>query len=221
MRLLVVSMILGFRAFCKSEDSSAKSTDSIFKKFLEVAVKDEHKRLLPSKDRNHGMPHTQGPSHPAQRKKTVIVLEEDSEKKSMILNPKMGQKLESISDEVEKKNTASTSHKPLKTASEDTPKPEIQPDLTFETPISASFLLKPLEPKKEIALTQAEVKEIKEGLKALDKISKDLESLKARFQSVSKRILGSEKEEKGAKPPTDLLNYNFIEVTETGQPEKK
>lgn len=214
-------MIFGFRAFCKSEDSSAKSTDSIFKKFLEVAVKDEHQRLLPTKDRKHGMPHTQDLSHPAQRKKTVIVVEEDSEKKSMILNPKMEEKLESISGEVEKKNTAPANHKSLKTASDDTPKPEIQPELTFETPISASFLLKPLEPKKDISLTQVEVKEIKEGLKALDKISKDLELLRTRFQSVSKRILGPEKEEKGAKPPTDLLNYNFIEVTETGQSEKK
>ncbi|AFM97846.1 hypothetical protein EHEL_020910 [Encephalitozoon hellem ATCC 50504] len=221
MRLLVVSMIFGFDALCSPDESSTKSADNIFKKFLEVAVKDEHHRLLPSKDGKHSIPHAKDADHPAQKKKTVIVVEEDSEKKSVILNPKIEQKLESISIEAEKKNKASASHKALKATSEDTLKPEIQSELTFETPISASFLLKPLGPKKEISLTQEEVREIREGLKALEKISKDLESLRSRLQSASKRILGPEKEEKGAKPPTDLLNYNFIEVTETGQSGKK
>ncbi|KMV66617.1 hypothetical protein M970_020940 [Encephalitozoon cuniculi EcunIII-L] len=220
MRLLMVSVVFASKAFSKAEDSSARSTDNIFKKFLEVAVKDEHSRLAVSKDKKHDVPHIQDIEHPNQRKKTVIVVEEDSDKKSVILNPKVGQKITGIDGEANKKKRLPPKHKDPR-ATEDTPKPEIQSELTFETPISASFLLKPLEPKKEVSFTQVEIKEVKEELKALERISKDLESLKGRFQSTFRRILSPEKEEKGPKPPTDLLNYNFIEVTETGQQEKK
>lgn len=215
----MVSMTLTFSVFCSAEDSSTKSTDNIFKKFLEVAVKDEHHRLLPTKGK-HSPSHSKDLENPAPRKKTVIVVEEDSGKKNVVLNSNAEQKLPSILSEVEKKTTPSRYHE-SKTVSDDAPKPEVQSELTFETPISASFLLKPLSPKKEISLTRAEIKEIGEELKALEKISKDLESLRSRFQTTLKRLQGPEKEEKETKPPTDLLNYNFIEVTETGQPEKK
>lgn len=219
MKLLAVSVAFAPWALCRAEDSSTKSTDNIFKKFLEVAVSDEHHRLQPAKGKKHD---GQVPkSHPVPKKKTVIVLEEDSSKKDGGLNPEVGQRAGSVAKSIEKKGEAQPQKpKAGEQPQEDSPKPDVQSELTFETPISASFLLKPLG-AKEVTLTQAEAKEVRESFKTLERLSKDLEALRSRLQSALKKLLGPERDEKGSKPPTDLLNYNFIEVTETGQATKK
>lgn len=211
-----VSLILA--TSCQAENPAAKSTsfqDNILKKFLESAVNDEHDQFAVIKDRKTGPPRKLD-----QRKRTVVLTsignasQEDagpSKQKTRKVRKYAGAQKD-VGGSTSSPNTAGG--KP--SADEDQFKPDIQPELTFETPASAPFLLKSLDTRKrEVSFSEHEVKEIEGVLKSLESVSKELETVKTRFISALGKLHQPEKTEKEEKQATDLLNYNFIEVTET------
>jgi hypothetical protein len=97
------------------------------------------------------------------------------------------------------------------------PNHSIQPELTFEAPTSASFLLKPLDIKKMV-LSEADVKRVQDMLAEFKELTGRLSELQKNAEGWFNMYQHPETGSKEKKTPTDLLNYNFIEVTE---PSKK
>lgn len=104
-----------------------------------------------------------------------------------------------------------------KPQTQDASKPEIQPELTFETPMSA-LLLKSMDSEPKISLSSAEVRQARDTLRDIDRLSEAVASLRTRLSSLFGKLHQTEKA--GDRKSTDLLNYNFIEVTDLSQKKK-
>ncbi|KAH9411943.1 hypothetical protein HK407_02g03890 [Ordospora pajunii] len=207
----IVTLVLAVRC-SQDEDSSVQSTDNVFKKFLEVAISDAG-RDQSTENEMHGADikdmngsdsshvKRQNPLQGISRHLSVMRSEENT--------------AEASGTAITGKNKKHIGSKQKKAASQP---PDVQPDLTFETPISASLLLKPSDTKKEIVISQGDIKEMSDGLKDLEKLIAGLNAFKNRLKSILKKTSQPPREDK---PSTDLLNYNFIEVTENTQAENK
>lgn len=217
----VTSFLLVIAHLCRSEDPAVKSDlqDNILKKFLEGVIDDDEHAQFAAVNKASK---TQSSSQklPVPKKKTIILAnvgavgQPESNASSLTKQKtnrsrKHTEKIEGPGGTVLDKTGTKT------TGTEDqTSKPEIQPELTFETPTSAAFLLKPLSTKMDISLEENEIKEIKTGLKTLENLAKELEGVRSTFSRIFKSLYEAEKDGKESKQVTDSLNYNFIEVTE-------
>ncbi|KAM0671447.1 hypothetical protein CWI42_020940 [Ordospora colligata] len=209
---VIVSLILAVTCFKYEEDSSEHSTDNVFTRFLENTINDTDINQNP-KDKTHGV-------------KVEDINRTDNNHIKELNQPQNTTKrlsmMKSKENAIKTLNTASTGRnkrymgsKQKKTVSSQT---EVQPDLTFETPISASLLLKPSNTQKDIVISQGDIKEMSDSLKEVEKLITGLNTLKNKLKSILKKTSQPSREDK---PPTDLLNYNFIEVTENTQTESK